>query len=326
NSNASMQEILDVLFPQETPLKRMIALNLSGYEGSPPQKLCVHHNLDTLQYILEGVLQEAQNVNSPRAYAIFKGIKGGNAQLPEKLAEHLAPNIHQNKVLKSVQRGQDHPIRLTFTDGTKAVCDKLILALPCSVYTDIDFDSSLIPPERLNQIQQVQYGSAAKIIIPANCPDRYWNFILGDAMSSFFNEDEKLLLMYFFEESGAHLQANQTQLFEQGLKTLKRGYSQGSFNEAPAVIASDESFAYYDQAVTRGWVEDPYAKGSYSNFGTALKETFSKLTCYKGIWLKKLFEPIEDTLFFAGEHATITDTPGTMEAAVESGNHIVELF
>jgi monoamine oxidase len=69
-----------------------------------------------------------------------------------------------------------------------------------------------------------------------------------------------------------------------------------------------------------------YAKGSYSNFGIALKDQFSKKTTYREIEVKSLFEPIEDRVFFIGEHTTILDEIGTMEAAAESGERIARLF
>jgi monoamine oxidase len=46
---------------------------------------------------------------------------------------------------------------------------------------------------------------------------------------------------------------------------------------------------------------------------------------YKGK-VKVLFEPVDDKIFFIAEHATILDEIGTMEAAVESGERIAELF
>lgn len=45
----------------------------------------------------------------------------------------------------------------------------------------------------------------------------------------------------------------------------------------------------------------------------------------RGVTHRKLFAPIDQTLYFAGEHATILlDVPGTMEAACESGERVAQ--
>lgn len=47
---------------------------------------------------------------------------------------------------------------------------------------------------------------------------------------------------------------------------------------------------------------------------------------YKGVIVKAMFEPVDDRVFFVREHTTILEEIGTMEAAVESGERIAELF
>jgi len=47
---------------------------------------------------------------------------------------------------------------------------------------------------------------------------------------------------------------------------------------------------------------------------------------YKGVKVKALFEPVDDRVFFVGEHTTILEEIGTMEVAVESRERIANVF
>lgn len=70
------------------------------------------------------------------------------------------------------------------------------------------------------------------------------------------------------------------------------------------------------------WSKDPFALGSYSCYSTTLSSELDLTENYMGIDFKALFFPIEKKLFFAGEHTSILDCIGTMEAAVESGERV----
>lgn len=61
-----------------------------------------------------------------------------------------------------------------------------------------------------------------------------------------------------------------------------------------------------------------------------LRAFFSCWACiysrYSGVKVKALSEPVNDKVFFVGEHTTILNEIETMEAAVESGDRIANLF
>ena len=78
--------------------------------------------------------------------------------------------------------------------------------------------------------------------------------------------------------------------------------------------------------MAKSWVSDPYIKGSYSNYSVILKDKLQKTVPYKNIIVKEIFAPVNDQIFFMGEHATIISEIGTMEAALESGERIAALF
>ncbi len=61
-------------------------------------------------------------------------------------------------------------------------------------------------------------------------------------------------------------------------------------------------------AHTHDWQQDPYSCGAYSYAPAGAADAY-----------RTLAEPIEDTLFFAGEHTDITGHPGTVHGALGSG-------
>lgn len=318
----SLQDVLDNLTGHNSLLNQILAFRLSAYEGSPPPLLSVYHNIETLKHmILGGISSAHQSANLRRIM-----LKGGNATLPLKLAKKLSGHIHVKKALKEAKKMESNQIELNFSDGTRELCDKLVLALPCSVYEDITFDENLIPIPKLEQIKKVQYGTNAKILIPINRSDMKYTTVCTEKMGAFFNEDNKLLNMFFAGITGATLLKTLGESFEEALEAMKLGFENAKLDDKQPVIATEEQLTKYDSPVAKSWMEDPYSKGAYSNYGLDLNEAFDETVLYGGVKVKTIFEPLEDRVFFAGEHTTILEEIGTMEAAVESGERIASLF
>jgi monoamine oxidase len=115
-------------------------------------------------------------------------------------------------------------------------------------------------------------------------------------------------------------------------RLFQKGYSVNLYearayldNSVPH-IPDDIQFKRYASPLIKAWSRDPFAKASYSAYGTLLNEKIDQKIQYRGITFKKIFAPIEDRIFFVGEHATLLDEVGTMEAAVESGERLAKLF
>lgn len=324
----SMQDILNGLLPNDSPLKRVLDLHLASYEGSPSSLLCLYHNINALKSILCGGL--ASIVRQPTVGSVpllhRVSLKGGNARLPLKIMEKMNQKIHLGKALQEVGRGDENQLKLFFQDGSTYLFDKLILAIPCPVYSDITFDEKVISGEKLQKINRVQYGRNGKVLLPIQTEHLTHNAVLTDKMAAFFGNESKVLTLYFSRESGAHLLKNMKDLLQEAHIALKAGFKDSIFTEELPVVAEDEQFTSYDMPVVKSWGEDPHAKGSYSNFGIDLKEQFAEKMTYKGVKVKVMFEPVDDRVFFIGEHTTILDEIGTMEAAVESGDRIATLF
>ncbi|WP_331256574.1 FAD-dependent oxidoreductase, partial [Candidatus Bealeia paramacronuclearis] len=72
--------------------------------------------------------------------------------------------------------------------------------------------------------------------------------------------------------------------------------------------------------------DDVYAKGSYTNRAPGTSTWLNECITYHGEKFRKAFCPIDDQIFFAGEHTTILDSLGTMEGAVESGERMARFI
>lgn len=93
------------------------------------------------------------------------------------------------------------------------------------------------------------------------------------------------------------------------------------------VFAEDRTFSSYGGAVGYSWPSVPYVKGSYSYISLGQEILFTLIHEENGEKVKTLFAPIDQRLYFAGEHTSILlDVPGTMEAACESGERTARMI
>lgn len=326
NESNTMQDILDKMFGNELILKRSFSILLSVYEGSPPRLLSKYHNLETFKYGLLGGISEVHQAEGFSPTIHLMSIKGGNALLPIKIANILKEKIHLQKVLKNVKSSHNNQIELIFEDGQKVVCDRLILAIPCSVFKDIAFDS-VIPEKQLSLIKSVQYGTANKILVPIQHKNTKYSSFFTDDVVGFTHGDKKLMTLLFGGEKSSDILHHLNESYTAAIFAANTVFHSSHFasNNSPN-IAKDEHFIQYTGPVAKLWVEDQYALGSYSNYGISLNELLSESMPYKNIEVKTIFQPIHNRIFFIGEHTTLLKEIGTMEAAVESGERIAKLF
>lgn len=323
---ANMKEVLDALFNKEDILYKVNRLHLAAYEGSPPEKLSTVY-IKTLYHMLSGGVSSVHPGSEQEVSTIdFLVVKDGNSQLPEKLAQKLADRIHLNRPLKSFQKKESGSYQLTFEGGSSVTADIVVLAVPCSVYEDIEFADQVIPEDRLSLMKKVQYGTNAKILIPmapTNTCRKVW---MNGRVVVFFNRDQRVLNIYATNDFGLFTPNTIQTVYERDKEMLEKVYAFAPEAQT-AVVAEDGAFAAYDSAVGYSWPLDPYAKGSYTCIGAGQEDTFCSFEKYGKETVKSLFAPIDGTLFFAGEHATIQlDIGGTMEAAVESGERTARMI
>ena len=312
----SLLEVIDRLFVNNEIAKMVFSSRLKIYEGLDVGKQSIYHNLNTLKNILKGSISVAYQGSSQGQQYLMQTIMGGNAKLPLKIAKILDQEIHLNKALIKVTR-QCQQIRLWFSDGSEAICDKLILAIPASTFCNIKFDDNIIPSDQLLKISGLQFGNNCKILAPAQYKIINYRSVVNDKGLFFFDDKEAMMVMYWSENL-----AN----FDQEIAILNDSNLGVRIPSRTLIKAADRQMVKYDNAVSHFWSSDLYAKGSYCGYDIALANQLNREINYNGITMKEIFRPVKDQIFFIGEHTTILDVIGTMEAAVESAERIVKIF
>jgi monoamine oxidase len=321
----NMREVMDQFFNPEDLIYKSLSVRMAAYEGAPPVNLSPLY-VETLYYMILGGISAVHQCDEEK-YIDLESIREGNAILTDKLAETLQGRVHVNRPLAAVSKTPSGAYELLFKNGEKTLADILVLAIPCSVYSDIDFEEGVIPEERLTSIQNVKYGTNAKILIPFSQPPKERITFVNDRTIGFFNGDLTVLTRYYTGESGKIKGSTNLKNNHQDRPKLELGFGADCPSLETPVIGRDASLASYEGAVGYSWPNDPYAKGSYS-YIAAGQESLLTTTHREGDeTVKTLFAPIHQTLYFTGEHATILmHVPGTMEAACESGERTARMI
>ena len=323
-----MQDVLRGIFREDEPLYQILSVRLAAYEGAVPEKLSPFY-VDTLFHMLLGGISSAHPGTGTEGIRLhLASIKGGNALLPEKMAERLGNRLHLNQALKQVSKDEQGTFVLTFSGGEKVKADRLVLAIPCSVYENIVFDENVIPRERLEAIKSVPYGTNAKILVPfIQKPSKREGLINRRVVSSSFHVKGNVLTLYYTGESSRFSEETISQTYGEEQAMIEKGFGEGCFPLFAPRMAEDRPFAHYAGAVGHSWPNDPYAKGSYAYIAPGQESLFTDIHKEGNEIVKTLFAPIDRKLYFAGEHASILlEAMGTLEAACESGERVARLI
>jgi len=314
SSCRNMKEVLDELFDLDSILYKNIATRLAAYEGGSVEKLSPEY-IETLFWMLTGGLCSVHRDDS----VSFLSIKGGNSQLPEKIAEFLGSKLHMKMPLTRISKNIQDKYILTFEDGNQVMADILILAIPCSVFEQIDFQINDIEKSRLNAMKDLPYGTNAKILIPfSGKPLKKINLVQDNTVSFFGNDS--ILTLYCTGKIGLFLDNEISDIYMHFRASFDEVFRDLIFTSSRAVYAKDRAFINYDTPVGYSWPNDQYARGSYSYIGAGQEEILMSTCEENGEIFKELFAPVKGRLYFVGEHTVINeDIRGTMEAACESG-------
>lgn len=322
----NMREVLNGLFQEEDPLYKSIAVRLAAYEGGSIEELSSLYT-ETLYHMLLGGIAAAHQNKGEENYINLSSIEGGNALLPEKIATILHQRLHLNQPLKRISRDRDSYV-LTFQDHLQVKADILVLAMPCSVYEEINFEENILPVDRLKAIRNVRYGTNAKILVPFHpFPMKKVALINNRVIGSFFDIDCKTLTLYYTGAASHFSKETILQTYEQDRPMLEKEFGTICPPLVTPVMAKDQNFSAYEGPVGYSWPNDPYAKGSYAYIASQQETVLTAITEEQGECVKTLFAPVDRKLYFAGEHTSIlTEVPGTMEAACESGERTARLI
>ncbi len=257
----------------------------------------------------------------------YKVVRGGNALLAEKMKEKLHDRITLGKPLRALEKTPENSYKLIFSGELTVEAERVVLAFPCSVYQDIDFGPEVLLHSRLQQIKSVSYGEHAKIFVPVHIPENVDGIYVNDRFGTYSMATPNIVTMYYLNHHTSFIPLTLQQVFKRDLSFLEMVYQDRLISHHQITYARCEHFTSYQGALGYNWFYDPYSRGSYSCMAAGQEVLFSSTTEYKGEAAKTLFYPIDNRLFFAGEHASIlVNVTGTMEAAVEAGERTARMI
>lgn len=235
-------------------------------------------------------------------------IRGGNDQLPAKLAASMQDQIFYEYQLESIS-STGSKYTLSFSNGKEVKADFVVLALPFTILRNIKLDIGLTPVKK-KCIQELGYGTNSKLF--AGYTERSWRtqgfqgFVFSDAFqngweSSQLQNSNQGPASFTFFMGGA-----------KGESLKKQDYP--GFVEHLDKVFSNSAVKYNGRHAAFNWPSFPLVKASY--------------TCYlPGQYFSiggAEAEPVGN-VFFAGEHCSF-EYQGFMNGAAETGRQAAEMI
>ncbi len=240
-------------------------------------------------------------------------IKGGSQALTNKLHHHLKNQVRLNYTLTKISQSNNNKYNLVFKNNTvthNLTADYVILAIPFSILRSIDIDV-LLPPEKLNCINQLGYGNSSKFIMGFNnkpwriakkTGQTYTNLSFGCAWDSSRMQSDTAGSLTVF--GGGNMVK---QLCDKPALELTNQY----LNDLEQIYPNSKT-AYNQKNIKFCWSQNVYSKDAYSSFKIGQWSTLAG-------WE---IAPVGN-LFFAGEHCSL-DFQGYMNGAAETGRLAAE--
>ena len=293
--------------------------------GIPPARLIYRILLEAyrIEYGLEPEEQSIFNLlylidySEPDPFRIFGDsderyhVHAGNDSITGALAAAVADQIVLgHRLARVARRGGQYA--LAFDTGgatTEVVVDHVVLALPFSTLRMVDLEAGLFSDDKLDVIQNLGYGTNAKLMLQFASPT--WRQAPNMASGSSFTDVGQLQSTW---------DTTRGQTGTQGILTDYLGGTRGlAIGDLSAGDAATQVLPWIDtvfpgtaaeyvagSAVLQHWPSQPYHRGSYA--------------CYRpGQWAYYGLEGERaGRIYFCGEHCSL-DYQGYMEGAAETG-------
>jgi monoamine oxidase len=236
-------------------------------------------------------------------------VRGGNDQIPARLAAALQGQITTGAALSSIRRNADGSYRLAFQQGsgsTTVTADRVVLALPFSILRTIDYAKAGFSQVKATAIEQLGMGTNSKLHLQFR--DRLWNS-LGCNGETYADTGYQNTWEVTRSQAGAG-----GILVDYTGGRIGAGFGTGSPTERAAQflgqiepVLPGISARWNGRATIDFWAGYPWTKGSYSYWKVGQYTKFAGAE-----------REAEGNCHFAGEHTSI-DFQGYLNGAVESG-------
>jgi monoamine oxidase len=242
-------------------------------------------------------------------------VRGGNDQIPARLADALAGQISLGSQLVSIRRNSDGTYRLSFVlsgGGSRTVtADRVVLALPFSILRGVDYSKAGFSALKNTAIKQLGMGTNSKLHVQFT--NRHWNS-LGSNGDTFSDTGYQNTWDVTRAQPGAtgilvdYTGGNIGASFGTGTPTQRAQQFLGQIEPVLPGISS----RWNGRATVDFWTAYPWTKGSYSYWKVG---QYTKFSGIEGV--------PEGACHFAGEHTSV-DFQGYLNGAVETGQRAAD--
>lgn len=252
-------------------------------------------------------------------------IKNGMYNIIEKLVQTLKNKIKYNCPLQKIYLNENNKITIKAGNEFQET-DIVILSNPLTTLKNIEIDEKLIPKETVQYMLSIDYGDNSKIVAPIN--DSNLKIFTGQKCDFVVNYPTYLCLYFTNQDFSKLFKSNLNSIFKNEISFIKNMNNYKNLNYTTQNLPYTKN-AYCklqnNDPVAINWKTEPYSKGSYSYCSSENCAIYSKIAKYNGKKIRNLFKPINNRVFFIGEHTSIKN-PSTLEGAVESGIKVSKLI
>lgn len=298
----TMREFLDIYYTNEehAELRRHIISYAEGFDVADTEKASVK------------ALYEEWSHEEDKFYRIPAGY-GELISYLEKECVTKGCRLLRNQTVKQVDWENGEATVLTEKDD-KYNANKVIITIPIPVLRQAAGKASLnFTPALHDYIKAANdIGSGPVVKVVFLFRKRFWDkdmgFVFGEEIfPTWWTQlpDKTPLLTGWVGGPAAERIGRQSEqeIFDQALQSLAAIFDKPVEQISERIV---ESFLF-------NWVNDEYSLGAYS-YDTPDTRAARKLLC----------TPVDNTLYFAGEALYDGESPGTVEAALESGKDVAK--
>jgi monoamine oxidase len=235
-------------------------------------------------------------------------VRGGNDQIPARLADALQGQIHRGMPMTSIRRNSDGTYRLGFSDGSTVPADRVVLALPFSILRTLDYGKAGFSDLKKTAIKELGMGTNSKLHLQFG--DRYW-YTLGNNGNTYADTGYQNTWEVTRSQPGS---AGILVDYTGGLVGASFGPENGDetqraqqFLDQIDPVLPHLKDHWNGRATIDYWTGYQWTKGSYSYWKVG---QYTKFSGIEGVQ--------EGAVHFCGEHTSV-DFQGYLNGAVETG-------
>ncbi|WP_207496471.1 flavin monoamine oxidase family protein [Aridibaculum aurantiacum] len=306
--NISIQEFLDKEFsePKHEGIRNSVLSYIEGYYAGDPSKA------SALKFYKEWQSEDEENYR----------IEGGYGKIIEFLADRILEKngrIITGTIVKKIQWQKD-AVTAIDQDGNEYAAEKVIITIPAGVWQNNEEAAIALEPTipRIqHQMNRLGFGSVIKILLEFEhafwCSEPIRERIQADTtklgfifssenIPTFWTQYPKsstILTGWVAGPNALHFSTKPPEVIgAEALRSLSNIFSID-------VVILEQWLKWYQ---VFDWPADPFTKGGYSYSITTTEEAQAQL-----------LQPIERTIYLAGEALYTGTETGTVEAALTSG-------